>query len=114
MTIDLTWPGILEALPVLGRSLTFRMIPYADPFRIEAAARGFALDWGVLGIGEPVARALRQEVKGLRVFPGLAGPACSVPSTQQGLWCFFEDRTVEYSSDLTERIGRCLVKRLSR
>ena len=99
MTIDLTQPGIFEALPVLGRSLTFRMIPYADPRSGLKRLRDFALDWGVLGIGEPVARALRQaRVKGLRVFPGLLGPACSVPSTQQGCGVFFEDRTVEYSS----------------
>lgn len=109
MTIDLTQPGILEALPVLGRSLTFRMIPYADPRSgLKRLRDGFALDWGVLGIGEPVARALRQEVKGLRVFPGLAGPACSVPSTQQGLWCFLRGQNRGILFDLTERIRSLL------
>ncbi|MHC9061496.1 Dyp-type peroxidase [Nitrospira sp. CMX1] len=105
MTIDYSQPSILAALPVLGRSLTFRIAPYADPRSALRRLRdGFALDWGVIGVGEPVARALGQEVEGLRVFPGLAGPACSVPSTQQGLWCFLRGQDRGGLVDVTEQI----------
>lgn len=105
MTIDYSQPSILAALPVLGRSLTFRIAPYADPRSALRRLRdGFALDWGVIGVGEPVVRALGQEVEGLRVFPGLAGPACSVPSTQQGLWCFLRGQDRGALFDITEQI----------
>lgn len=109
MTSDYSQPGILAPLPVLGRSLTFRIAPDADPrSALKRLRDGFALDWGVIGVGEPVARALGQEVEGLRVFPGLAGPACSVPSTQQGLWCFLRGQDRGALFDLTEQIRSTL------
>lgn len=105
MTINYFQPCILAALPVVGRSLTFRVAPDADLRSALKRLRGsFALDWGVIGVGEPVARALGQTVEGLRVFPGLAGPACSVPSTQQGLWCFLRGRDRGALFDLTQQI----------
>ena len=109
MTINCSQPCILAALPVVGRSLTFRVIPDTDPrSALKRLRDGLALDWGVIGMGEPVARALGQKVEGLRVLPGLAGPACSVPSTQQGLWCFLrgEDRGTLF--DLTEQVRSLL------
>jgi putative iron-dependent peroxidase len=104
MRIDVAQPGILAAPPVLGRSLTFRIAPDADP---RSALKGlhdsFALDWGVVGVGEPVVRALGRDVPGLRAFPGLAGPSCSVPSTQQALWVLLQGRDRGALFDLTER-----------
>lgn len=81
-------PSILEPVPSAGRSLTFRIAPETD---VKAALRrlrdGLSIDCGVVGIGEPVALALGKKIEGLRTFPALSGPACSVPSTQQAL-CF--------------------------
>lgn len=105
MNTDLSQPGILAPLPALGRSLTFRLAPRADPrAALRRLGEGFVPGWGVVGLGEPLARALDREVPGLRTFPGLAGPACTVPSTQQALWIFLrgDDRGALF--DVTKRI----------
>ena len=98
-------PSILEPVPLVGRSLTFRIAPETD---VKAALRrlrdGLSLEAGVVGIGEPVALAVGKKIEGLRTFPALSGPACSVPSTQQAL-CFLlrgADRGVVF--DLTYEI----------
>ena len=65
---------------------------------------GLSIDCGTVGIGEPLALALRKPVDGLRTFPALSGPACSVPSTQEAL-CFLlrgADRGIVF--DLTQSI----------
>ncbi|HEX8254028.1 MAG TPA: Dyp-type peroxidase [Thermoanaerobaculia bacterium] len=81
-------PAILEPIPFVGRSLTFRIAPETDiPEALRRLRDGLSLDCGVVGIGEPVALALGKKIEGLRTFPALSGPACSVPSTQQAL-CF--------------------------
>ena len=36
----------------------------------------------VLGVGEPLTRALDATVPGLRAFPGVSGPGVAFPSTQ--------------------------------
>jgi putative iron-dependent peroxidase len=88
-TGGLSQPGILAPPPPLGRSLTFRLVPDSDPQPALRRLRdGFSLDWGVVGLGEPLVRALGREITGLRTFPGFSGPACTVPSTQQALWIF--------------------------
>ncbi|TAK04347.1 MAG: Dyp-type peroxidase [Candidatus Manganitrophaceae bacterium] len=105
MKTDFSQPGILAAPSALGRSLTFRMIPETNlRAALQRLAKGFDVHWGVVGVGEPVVRALSKEVAGLRAFPGLAGPGCNVPSTQQALWFFLrgEDRGVLF--DRTEQL----------
>ena len=105
MEIDSSQPGILAAQPVVGRSVTFRMAPDADPrSTLQRLRDGFELDWGVMGVGEPVIRALGQAVAGLRVFPGLAGSGCSAPSTQQGLWFFLRGQARGALFDVTEKL----------
>jgi len=109
MTTNDSQPGILAAPPVVGRSLTFQVAPGADPrSALKRLREGFVLDWGVIGLGEPVVRALGHTVEGLRVFPALAGPACSVPSTQQGLWCFLRGQDRGALFDLTGKISALL------
>jgi putative iron-dependent peroxidase len=97
--------SILEPIPLVGRSLTFRVAPETD---IADALRrlrdGLSPDCGVVGIGEPVMLALQKPIDGLRTFPAMSGPACSVPSTQQAL-CFLlrgKDRGEVF--DLTQDI----------
>ncbi|HMS82191.1 MAG TPA: Dyp-type peroxidase [Nitrospira sp.] len=105
MTSDSSQPGILAVPMPVGRSVTFRVVPDADlrP-ALKRLRDGFMLDWGVIGIGEPVVRALGKSVEGLRVFPSLAGASCSIPSTQQGLWCFLRGQDRGALFDRTERI----------
>jgi len=105
MTTHLSQPGILAPPPALGRSLTFRLTLEADPRAALGRLReGFALEGGVVGLGEMVTRALGHEVTGLRTFPSLSGPSSTVPSTQQALWVFLRgtDRGVLF--DVTEHV----------
>ncbi|HEU4888572.1 MAG TPA: Dyp-type peroxidase, partial [Thermoanaerobaculia bacterium] len=103
--MKLAQPAILAERPPVGRTLAFRVAPETD---LVAALRrvrdGFSIDCGVIGIGEPVVMALGKSVPGLRTFPAMSGPACSVPSTQEAL-CFLlrgSDRGVVF--DLTQHI----------
>ncbi|MFL5426405.1 MAG: Dyp-type peroxidase [Myxococcales bacterium] len=79
--------GILEPHAPVARSLAFRIAPEAD---CAAALRRLRDRHppaaGVVGVGLPAVLALGKSIPGLRVFPALAGPGCSVPSTQQALW----------------------------
>jgi putative iron-dependent peroxidase len=102
-------PGILAPPPSVGRSLTFRLIPDTDPRPVVRRLRdGFSPDWGVVGFGEPLIRALGQEIKELRTFPSFSGPACTVPSTQQALWVFLRGQERGTLFDLTKRVEALL------
>ncbi len=80
-------PSIRAPVPIVARSLIFSVVPEAD---VAASLHRFSVDfpstWGIVGIGQPAVLALNAEVPGLRTFPALSGPGCSVPSTQQALW----------------------------
>lgn len=80
-------PHILGPLPVIARSMTYRI---TQPARIRATLARFAdaysPDAGVFGIGEPAALAIDARIPGLRTFPAMSGPACTVPSAQGALW----------------------------
>ena len=98
-------PSVLAERPPVGRTLTFRIAPETD---LKGALRrirdGLSIDCGVTGIGEPVVLALGKTLEGLRTFPAMSGPACSVPSTQEAL-CFLlrgKDRGIVF--DLTQHI----------
>jgi len=106
MRTDHAQPGILAPLPAVGRSVTFRILPYSDLRRALASLRaGFEVDWGVVGLGEPVVRALGAEIPGLRTFPALAGPGTVVPSTQAALWFFLRGAERGALFDATQRIA---------
>jgi putative iron-dependent peroxidase len=101
--------GILEPHPKLARSLAFRIAPETD----VAAALGRLRDGlppgcALVGLGEPVTRAFGRSLPGLRPFPALAGPGCSVPSTQQALWFFIraQDRGIIF--DVSQNIRALL------
>ena len=81
-------PGILRAAPPMARSLTFRLASGGDPrAALKRLAASFALAHGVVGVGAPLAAALKVEVPGLKTFPVLA----LAPSTQQALWVLLQD-----------------------
>ena len=98
-------PAILAERPPVGRTLLFRIAPQSD---VRTALRrlrdGLSLDCGAIGLGEPLVLALGKTIDGLRTFPAMSGPACSVPSTQEAL-CFMlrgPDRGIVF--DLTQTI----------
>ena len=102
-------PAILAERPPVGRTLLFRIAPQSDvPEALRKLREGLSLDCGVIGIGEPLVLALRRSIDGLRTFPAMSGPACSVPSTQEAL-CFMlrgPDRGIVF--DLTQTIRELL------
>src|SRR5437016_6262554 len=103
MTTDHAQYSILAPVPALGRSLTFSLRPDVDPSPALCRVRdGFVLDWGVVGLGESVPRALGHAIAGLRTFPGLSGPAYVVPSTQQALWIFLRGHDRGTLFDISE------------
>ena len=105
MAEQFSQPGILDFTPVCGRSLVFRIAPEVDPCPALARLRdGFNPDWGVVGLGEPLIRALGCEVPGLRTFPALSGSSCAIPSTQQALWIFLRGQGATELFDRFERI----------
>ncbi|PFH12544.1 putative iron-dependent peroxidase [Collimonas sp. PA-H2] len=113
VTADLAQPGILQPLPPLGRSLTFRLVgpdPRAALLRLRDT---FEADWGIVGLGLPLIQALDQHVAGLRAFPALDGVGCSAPSTQQALWILLrgDDRSTlfERSAQLVALLAEALV-----
>lgn len=87
MNETLAQPGVLAPVPPCARGMSFRLAHEADPRpALAQLQRHFDPAWGVLGIGAPLVCALGKAVPGLRGFPALAGPACSVPSSQAALW----------------------------
>ncbi len=86
-------PGILEAVPVVARYVSFSLAtdqtpPAALPEalkRLAAFADGRSI---VVGIGPALVAALDAAVPGLHEFPALAGVGVEVPSTPRDLWCW--------------------------
>jgi len=80
-------PSILSAPRALGRSVTLRLLAETDPRpALKRLRETWVPAWGIVGLGEPLVRALGATVPGLRPFPAMAGAACGVASTQQALW----------------------------
>lgn len=107
--IENAQPSILAERPPVGRTLTFCVAPESDvPGALRRLREGYSADSGVIGIGDPVVLALKKTIPGLRTFPSMSGPACSVPSTQEAL-CFLlrgPDRGTVF--DLTQHIRELL------
>lgn len=80
-------PGILAPILPAGRYVVLDAPPDLDARAL--VARLATLEVGdrlVLGVGAPLAISLGARLAGLRVFPAMAGPACSVPSTQGSIF----------------------------
>jgi putative iron-dependent peroxidase len=79
--------GVLAPVPAHAALLSFRFAPGADARVAVRAFRDGSPDRGhVVGLGEPLTRALGLDVPGLRPFPALVGAGVSVPSTQEALF----------------------------
>jgi putative iron-dependent peroxidase len=104
--IERVQPGILKPVPIVARSLTFRI---DDPAGAGESLREFAAryscDCGVVGLGEPCTRAMSARIPGFGTFPAMSGPALAVPSTQDALWIRLcgPDRGVVFDSARTVR-----------
>ncbi|HTM46486.1 MAG TPA: Dyp-type peroxidase [Polyangiaceae bacterium] len=95
-------PGILAALPVVGRHLTFRLARETNAAQLlQLLARIHIDESVVLGLGAPLTAALGLEVPGLRAFPALNYGATAIPSTQLALWIWLR------GSDPGELLHRC-------
>jgi putative iron-dependent peroxidase len=102
-------PSVLADRPIVGRTLTFRVAPESDVRSALLRLRdAFGLECGVVALGEPLVLALGKKIEGLRTFPAMSGPACSVPSTQEAL-CFLlrgADRGIVF--DTTQHLREVL------
>jgi putative iron-dependent peroxidase len=97
-------PGILAPLAPCGRSLSFSIRLEADPKPALLRLRQvFDPDWGVVGIGEPLAKALWREIPGLRAFPALSSEH-PIPSFQHELWVFLRADNRGDIFDLSQKI----------
>ena len=89
----LVQPAILEAVPPVGAGLVFDLDPGMDPRPGLEKLRSEPADGCViLGIGAPLALAMRAKVEGLRGFPALSGVGVAFPSTQGALWVFLRGK----------------------
>lgn len=103
-------PGVLAPLSAFGRSLAFRLGPGSDlPAALRVLQDAFAPEQGVVGLGEPLLRALGAVVPGMRAFPALAGPGCAAPAQQHALWILV---TAADRSSVFER-SEALIERLA-
>jgi putative iron-dependent peroxidase len=87
--LALSQSAILKPVPPVGAAIVFDLDPGVDPRPGLRAIRGEPADGCVvLGIGAPLALAMRARVEGLRGFPALSGVGVAFPSTQGALWVF--------------------------
>lgn len=82
-------PGILQAIPTVGRYLFFSLAPEANPretlLELASQVDGESV---VVGFGASLVRALGATLEGLTDFPVHTGAGFDVPSTPQALWCW--------------------------
>ncbi len=105
LNIAKSQPSVLAICPPIGRSMAFRLMPDADMRASLSRLRlGLTLDAGVVGLGEPLIRALERNIPGLSTFPALSGAAAVVPSTQQALWVFLRGQDPGVLFDETSRL----------
>lgn len=76
-------PGILRSVTPAARYLVLDVPPDVSARDVAARLRELTIDESiVVGLGEPLLRALEANVPAIRTFPALAGPGCAIPSTQ--------------------------------
>jgi len=93
--MQLAQPGILAPIPRVARYVTFDLDPGPSPgSALQALARTVDGKNCVVGIGEPLLRALKCRIDGMRPFPYGIGTGFAIPATPAALWCWMrgEDR----------------------
>lgn len=81
-------PGILDPVPRCARLLELDLTHGADPRALRDALAAWLIDGDLLvGLGQPLVKALGAQVPGLRLHPLHVGPGgVEVPSTPAALW----------------------------
>jgi putative iron-dependent peroxidase len=103
-------PGILAAVPLVGRYLTFSLAAGEAGALPEAMRRLAALagtDEMVVGIGPQLVAALGAQLPALHEFPAMDGGA-RVPSTPEALWCWLRGDDRGDLLHLTRRLEKAL------
>jgi putative iron-dependent peroxidase len=101
--------GILEPHTQVARSVAFRIAPETHvAAALQTVRDQLSSECATVGIGEPLVRMLGKSIPGLRPFPALAGPGCSVPSTQQALWFLIRAQDPGSIFDVAQNIRRLL------
>jgi putative iron-dependent peroxidase len=81
--------GILAPVPKLARYLSFSLRAGCKPVRaLKALVELADGESTVVGVGQPLVRALGGEIPGLRVFPTQFGSGLILPSSSAALWCW--------------------------
>ena len=81
--------SVLGPVPPCGRFLTFSLQPGVDAASVRSALAAWSPHADdVVGYGEPLARRLGMQVRGLRGFTAFDAPAGPIPSLQGALWVF--------------------------
>jgi putative iron-dependent peroxidase len=76
-------PGILSAVTPAARYIVLDVPPDISAKDVAGQLRELRIDEGlIVGLGEPLLRALDIANPAVRTFPALAGPGCAIPSTQ--------------------------------
>lgn len=99
-------PAVLLPPAAHGRSFTLRRHPDADPrTALERLAAAFPIEWGAIGLGAPLIRAIGGAVPGLRPFAAPAA-AVDIPATQADVWIALrgDDRSTVF--DRAEALAR--------
>jgi putative iron-dependent peroxidase len=82
-------PAILAPPTAAGRFVTLGLTGDARPRDVAERLAALSVGEGlVVGVGEPLARALGVTIEGLRAFPVVSGPGGTFPSTQGAVWLF--------------------------
>ncbi|MDQ6880576.1 MAG: Dyp-type peroxidase [Pseudomonadota bacterium] len=106
-------PGILEAVPVVARYVSFAiaadsLAPAALPESLKRLAQAADGRKIVVGLGPGLVAALGASVPSLHEFPSLSGNGVEVPSTPIALWCWLRGDDRGDLLHLSRRLARLL------
>jgi len=106
-------PGVLAPPPRYGRSLSFLVAADSDPRpALRRLAAIYKPENMVIGLGASLVMSLGASVPGLKVFPALAAPAATIPSTPFALWLFLSGAERSDVFDLSREVFGALAPEL--
>lgn len=99
-------PAVLAPVAAAGRYVVLGLEPRAAIVPLVARLGQVAIDDAiVVGIGEPLVRAVGVQVAGLRTFPALSAASLAIPSTQGALFVHVRG---DDQGELLRRVRRVL------
>lgn len=111
--MNLAQPGILEAVPVVARYVSFTLAtealaPAALPESLKRLAEAANGDSAVVGIGPSLVAALGVTVPALKEMASIDGDGAQAPSTPIALWCWLRGTDRGDLLHLSRRLVRML------